>query len=429
MKTYVKRVVLAEQKKVEKIAAIIRLGVFTILLGSFLALENDFPWTTLPVILLGGYALVGLIGLGLSLASIYRPWFAFIYSTLDVIILFGFFAALAELYQLPLREILRLPGATLIFLFIALAAFRYQVSLIIYTAGLFVVLWLIMVLIFGHDTNPAGSADYTLLPLEAEYLRLAITVFVSLITGILVYRTHKLLLNLIVDNRRRENLSKYLPVSLVDNMAYEGSHLAEESHCQKAAVLFVDICGFTKMSEDSTPRQVIGFLTEFRRRMNSVITASGGTVDKFIGDAIMVVFGVPEPGDNDARNALNCGIEMLKNLDAWNKERRGQAQDPVEIGIGIHYGDVIAGALGDETRVEYTVIGDTVNVAERLETLTRNLPSSLVISKVLYEQAKPLSEKIELTPLADMKLKGRSSTMDIFALTALPAYRVIKEGA
>ena len=415
MKTYVRRVVLVEQKKAEKTAAIIRLGVFTIMLASFLALEDNFPWTTLPVILLGCYALAGLVGLGLSLADIYRPWFAFVYSSLDILVLFGFFSALAELYHLPLQENFRLPGASLIFLFIALAAFRYQVSLIVYTLGLYIVLWLVLVFSFGDDAASGTGINYVILPLRAEYLRLAITVFVALITSIFVYRTYQLLLHSIVENRQRENLSKYLPASLVRNMAYEGSNLIEESHCQKAAVLFVDVCGFTKMSENRSPREVIDFLTEFRRRMNGAVEANSGTIDKFIGDAIMVVFGVPSPRKDDARNALQCGIDMLKNLAEWNNERRLQGREPVEVGIGIHYGEVIAGALGDESRVEYTVIGDTVNVAERLEGLTRDMPSSLIVSKALYDQAGPLPEQPEMVPLTNVNLKGRSSTIDLYA--------------
>ena len=416
MKTYVQRVVLGEQKKAEKTAAFIRLGVFTVIPVSFLALKGNFPWTALPAALLGCYALVGVIGLGLALAGIFRPWFAFVYSTFDIVMLFGFFAALAQIYGLPLHEILRLPGASLIFLFVALAALRYQVSLIVFTAALYLGLWLVMVGVYGPGDTAGPAMRYAALPLKAEILRLAITVFAALIIAIQVYRTHRLLLDSIVEGRRRENLSKYLPARLVDDMAHEGAGLVEETRCQKAAVLFVDICGFTKMSENRPPRDVIGFLTRFRRRMSGAIDANGGTIDKFIGDAIMVVFGVPEPGENDARNALLCGVEMLKNLDDWNNERRGQGQEPVDIGIGIHYGEVIAGALGDDARVEYTVIGDTVNVAERIEALTRNLPSSLVISSALYDKAKPLPAILAATPLAGVKLKGRSGAVDVYAV-------------
>lgn len=417
MKSYVRRVVLAEQKKAGKISALIRLGVFTIMLISFLVLEKSFPWTALPIMLLGCYALSGLIGFGLAVAGIYRPWFAFVYSTLDIVILFAFFAAIAEFYHLPTSEILKLPGATLIFLFLALAAMRYEVSLIAYTLVLYAVLWCFMVFAIGEIPETGEPVHSIVLPLSAELMRLAITAFVALTVGFLVYHTRRLLFDSIIENRQRENLSKYLPATLVQNMAYEGSNLVEGSRCQKAAILFVDICGFTKMSESHKPREVIDFLTEFRHRMNGAIVANGGTIDKFIGDAIMVVFGVPTPDKDDACNALKCGVAMMKNLDVWNKERHQQGKEPVGIGIGIHYGDVIAGALGDEARVEYTVIGDTVNVAERLEGLTRGLSTSLVISKSLYDQAKPFSEKLDTTPLIGVKLKGRMNPIDLFAIS------------
>jgi len=414
MKTHIRRVFLIEQKRAEKIAAIIRLGVFTLMMASFLALENSFPWTALPIILLSCYALVGVIGLGLSFADIYRPWFAFVYSTLDILILFGFFAALANFYQLPLSEILRLPGASLIFLFIALSAFRYQVSLIVYTASLFTILWVVLFFKFGQETGINPKPQHDALPLQAEYLRLAITILVSLITCLLVYRTHRLLLNFIIENRRSENLSKYLPTSLVNNIAYEGSNLVKESHCQKAAVLFVDIRGFTKMSENQTPREVINFLTEFRRHMNSAIQTHGGTIDKFIGDAIMVVFGVPKPRDQDARNALLCGIDMLQSLEEWNQERALQKQKPVKVGVGIHYGEVIAGALGDENRLEYTIIGDTVNVAERLEGLTRKQNAPLIISSAVFKAALPFPQSHSFIEAPNQFLNGRKAPIDTF---------------
>jgi len=419
MKSYVRSVVRTEQKKVEKAAAIIRLGVFSIMLASFLVLEKDFPWTILPITLLSAYALVGFIGLSLAFAGIYRSWFAFVYSTLDILILFGFFLVLAEHYHMPLREIFRVPGATLIFLFIALAAFHYQVSLIVYTSALFVVLWLITMFTFGSSGETVSYAANAELPLKTEYMRLAITVFVALITALMVYRTRQLLLNSIIEARGKANLAKYLPAALVREMADSGVDLIEESHCQKAAVLFVDICGFTKLSENRPPKEVTGFLTEFRRRMNRAIIANGGTIDKFIGDAIMVVFGVPAPGKEDARNALLCGVDMLKILDVWNAERSTRGEEPVEVGIGIHYGDVIAGALGDESRVEYTVIGDTVNVAERIEGLTRNHKSSMFISAALHDNALPLPETLEFDVVPGTKLRGRSTAIDLLALSRI----------
>jgi len=107
----------------------------------------------------------------------------------------------------------------------------------------------------------------------------------------------------------------------------------------------------------------------------------------------------------------------LKSLAEWNNDRSSQGKEHVGVGIGIHYGKVIAGALGDETRVAYTVIGDAVNVAERIEGLTRTLPSSLIISKALYDQAQPLSGKLDATLMADVKLKGRINAIDLYGLS------------
>ena len=415
MKSYVRRVVCDEQKRIEKTTAVIRLGVFAVLLISFLTLKRDFPWTTLPVTILMVYGMVGVTSLALEKVGIFRPWFAWVYSTIDVLVLFIFLGVLAEHYDMPLPDVLRVPGASLIFLFIALSAFRYQASLVIYVGVLYGVLWIAMILVYAGGDNTTAANSGFVLPLEVEYMRLAITIFVTALTALMVYRMNKLLLSSIVEARSKSNLAKYLPADLVREMADGGVNLIGESHSQNAAVLFVDIRGFTAMSEDMPAKMVTDFLTEFRRRMNRAIISHGGTIDKFIGDAIMVVFGVPEPGELDARNAVLCGINMLDNLEIWNKERVAQDKPRVGIGIGIHYGEVVAGALGDETRIEYTVIGDSVNVAERIEALTRKIDTSLLISAVAYENAKPLPETIVFVEVPEQKLSGRHASVDLFA--------------
>jgi adenylate cyclase len=128
------------------------------------------------------------------------------------------------------------------------------------------------------------------------------------------------------------------------------------------------------MAETMKPNQRGAFLSEFRGRLAAPVFQNEGSIDKFIGDAALVVFGVPLPRPDDAARAVTCALQILDAIEQWSDERERAGLAPVKVGIGAHYGEVFAGALGDDQLLEYTVIGDTVNVAERLERLTRDEP-------------------------------------------------------
>ena len=154
------------------------------------------------------------------------------------------------------------------------------------------------------------------------------------------------------------------------------------------AVLFADIVGFTRLSEHLPPERVIELLRSFHRRMACTVFAHQGTLDKYIGDAAMATFGVPHTGKEDAFNALRCARAMIDELARWSEKRHARGAEPVRAGIGVHFGPAVLGDIGDERRLEYAVIGDTVNVASRIERLTRALGVDILVSHDLVEAAK-----------------------------------------
>lgn len=417
MKSHVTRVIRAAQKRNERVSSYIRLTVVAVLFASLIPVRHEFPWSSLPMLVLSAYGAIGLLGLALAHAGVFRPWIPWVYATVDVLILVILLVVLTNVHGIPLGDAFRVPGAAMIFMFLAQAALRYQPVLVLYTAALYVVSWIILVIGFG-ESSPAQVSTFavTELPLHIEYLRLVITVLVALILALVVYRTRRLLQSAIIEARSKSNLAKYLPANLVRDMADNGIHLIEQSRLQAVAVLFIDIRGFTGMCENMDPGAVTDLLSEFRRRMTRIVLTRGGTLDKFIGDAIMVEFGVPEPGEFDARDALLCGVDMLGGLTEWNNERVNLSLPPVEVGIGVHYGEVIAGALGDEARLEFTVIGDTVNTAERIERATRQAKVPMLVSQALLDAAGNLPSSIVCNPMPHQALRGREKPINLFAI-------------
>jgi adenylate cyclase len=182
--------------------------------------------------------------------------------------------------------------------------------------------------------------------------------------------------------RARTNLSRYFSPNIVEMLASQDEPLGAVRR-QDVAVLFVDIVGFTRMAEAMVPEAVVTLLREFHERMTAQIFACGGTVEKYIGDEIFAVFGIPNASREDAANALACAERMLEALDHWNVERTAQGEAPLSIGIGLNWGPAVLGDVGSERSMSFTVIGDTVNTASRLQALTRTLETPLVVGDAL----------------------------------------------
>jgi adenylate cyclase len=219
--------------------------------------------------------------------------------------------------------------------------------------------------------------------------------------------------------RARSNLSRYFSPNIVEMLAAQDDPLGTVRR-QTVAVLFVDIVGFTRMAEAMPPEAVVTMLREFHVRMTAQIFACGGTVDKYIGDEIFAVFGVPTASSEDAANALICADLMLEALERWNGERAGNGEKRVAIGIGLNYGPAVLGDVGSEHSMSFTVIGDTVNTAARLQGLTRTLETPLVVGDALVSAVRAGSSEAaaELAKLlqdqGEQALRGRAGPVRIW---------------
>lgn len=218
---------------------------------------------------------------------------------------------------------------------------------------------------------------------------------------------------------QRQNLARYFSPQVVSELTANTDILSVGGR-RRVTILFSDIRNFTAMSEGMSPDELAAFLGEFRERMADAIFAQGGTLDKFVGDAIMAIFGAPqsrpEPG-GDARAAIAAARGMLVALEAFNADRRQRHQDPIRIGIGLHSGDVFAGNVGQGSRLEYTVIGDAVNTASRIESLCKKMQAALLVSEETRQEAG--LEEGERMPR--VMVKGKATPLQVYRLAGDPA--------
>jgi adenylate cyclase len=182
---------------------------------------------------------------------------------------------------------------------------------------------------------------------------------------------------------------------------------------KECAVLFADIRGFTSMSELMEPEQVVEFLNEYMTAMVACVDRTGGIVDKFIGDAVMATWGAAFSTGNDPESAVSAALMMRAAITEFNRTRSADRYPPVRIGIGLNFGPVVAGQIGSEERLEYTVIGDTVNLASRIESLTKEIGCDILISQGLYERVR---ESFRVARIQDIKVKGKIDLQTVYAV-------------
>jgi adenylate cyclase len=210
------------------------------------------------------------------------------------------------------------------------------------------------------------------------------------------------------------HLGRYFSPGVVSRISSEADGVLETGgRTQEVAVMFCDMRDFTHMTEKLPPPEVVDLLSQYHTRMVEVIFRFGGTIDKFIGDAIMVTFGTPDPKPDDAERAVRAGLAMNEALAALNADRAKTGLAEIRHGIGIHVGPVIAGNIGTKDRLEYTVIGDTVNVASRIQDACKPLGEAFLISDAVKAQ---LPADIPVRALPEQHVKGREAPVQIYAV-------------
>ena len=328
-----------------------------------------------------------------------------------------------NMFRMPSEQILG-PGRTLEHIFIVFPFFAL-LSLFIFRLWA-VFLWLALSLIqpvkdyfiFTRLEQVYFTSDAQLLANDGnavsegrffDYVTLY-SLYLVAIASVAFY-TRWVLKSTVELEKSRANYSRYFSPDVRDEIESSTNNANEKSSRDlTVAVMFTDIVGFTKLSEKMQPKEVLELLSEYQTLMVDAIFQHKGTVDKFIGDAVMANFGTPKSHGNDAQNAFDCALLMNKKLSDWNIERDKKGLVKIEHRIGIHYGPCVAGNMGSEQRVEFAVIGDVVNVASRICDACKEFDTNFLVS---LDLEKKVTHKEDNERVSNYKIRGRKDTIDL----------------
>lgn len=227
-----------------------------------------------------------------------------------------------------------------------------------------------------------------------------------------IEETNKKLSELISKQKKTLDLFvKYVPASIVKNALSDKGSPIEVNHQLEVALLFCDIRGFTAIVEILNPAETVHLLNVYYSKMSEVINQHNGVINQFVGDEIFISFGAPLPIEEPEVSAVQCAIEMINKLKEINDSLKDLIRNDIFVGIGIHFGSIIAGNLGSEDRLSYSITGDAVNTAKRIESLTQNLLNTILISQPIHDKVKSI---VNTVPLGKVKIKGKNKRVNVY---------------
>ncbi len=319
-------------------------------------------------------------------------------------------------------------------LFVALSALTLTPRLVIFMGAAASLLWMLVIMwvlrqpgtisdlaIPGNFATRTDEVAFFLNPnfidVTDQTEHIVVMAIVAATLATVVWRSRQFVLDYVGAERARSNLARHFSPNMIDEIANKDAPFGPVRK-QNIGVLFADIVGFTKFSEEQPPELVFDLLRQFHQRMEQVVFQHRGTLDNYIGDCVMATFGVPKPTEQDALNAIACGIAMIEELSRWNAERANQNLPPVDARVGVHFGAVVLGEIGSERILSFAVIGDACNVASRLQALCRDVEADLCIGHGCLEAAAgnfaELASSLGLEDDGFHELRGRGGRIRVW---------------
>lgn len=355
--------------------------------------------------IVGGYGIATVVALALVTFKRGASWWATAFVVLDALIVVVLFHEHLFAPGGQLDHDLTAPSLAVGFVLLTHIALRLRPMLVLLFSGLVVLGWLALL---GIAVEAHVDKDSTHALNSSAFLRegalAAAFGFAALVCALLTHDHNMLLNSAVATERLRANLSRFFSPTVLSELQTTGASLALRR--RQAAVMFVDLRSFTRLSEAIALEELAMLLAEFRELVTREVFAHGGMIDKFIGDGVMAAFGQPRTTSDDAGQALECAIHLQRALLEWKVQRLARKQPAPDAGIGLHFGLAIGGVLHSGSHDEFTLVGDAVNVAQRLEQLCKPLNATLVVSEEVLAAANRV-EPAKWRWAEDVQLAGR----------------------
>lgn len=369
---------IAEQNaRAEVLIAAVQVGIVLVFLGVYAIAPKSFPpeVTFQPVLwVLGAYLAVTSLRLALALARRLPEWLLAVGVVVDMALLLTLIFSFHIQYMQPPGFYLKAPTLLAVFIFIALRALRFESRYVILAGVVAALGWAglaLYALLAPGDEVTRDFARYIMsndVLVGAEVEKILMICLVTAILAAAIVRARGLLVSSVADSTAARDLSRFFAPEIAERIRQaEQPLMAGQGEAREAAILSIDIRGFTPLSTALAPDALMQLLAEYQARVVPVIQAQGGSIDKFLGDGILASFGCVRPSQSYAADALAAVDALIVAIDGWNEERRSAGERPIEVNSAVSSGRVIFGAVGDRSRLEYTVIGDPVNLSAKLE--------------------------------------------------------------
>ena len=388
--------------------------------------QEDYSFEFEVLAIYGAFCLVRL---GLAYARLLRPWMLYLSVVADIFLLMGLIYSFHYKYAQPAVFYLKVPTLLYVFLFIALRALRFEARFVLFTGLVAIAGWigLIVYAIGGHG-GPANPTDDFVeymtsnsLLIHAEVDKIIAILLTTLVLALAISRARHLLVQAVSEGAAAHDLSRFFDPGVAARIrGAEMSIRAGEGELRDVAILTVDLRGFTRLSTELQPDEVMKLLQNYQHRVCPLIVAAGGSIDKFLGDGILASFGAVTPSPTAAADALRAAEAVMEAATAWAAERRAAGLPPLDIGLAASSGRVVFGAVGDGERLEFTVIGDAVNFASKLEKHNKVERTRAITDGATYA----LAERQGYRPAAPLERRpgrqvgGVGESVDIVVLAA-----------
>lgn len=418
-----------QQDASERLIAWTQLGV-VLTFGTLYAIapktSSVAPWMTPVGMTLAIYFLFTVFRIWLSYRIRLPGWFLAVSVVADMALLMTLIWSFHVQYDQPASFYLKAPTLLYAFIFIALRALRFEARYVL-LAGVTAALGWFALVVYVVKIDPEDTmitrnyVDYMTsnsVLLGAEFDKIISILVVTVVLAVALRRARRLLESSVIETAAHQDLSRFFSPEIASKITGSIHRVKPgEGEAREAAILNVDIRGFTALAGTMDPSALIKLLHDYESRMVPVIQKHGGNIDKFLGDGILATFGAVLPSDRYAADALNAVDELVAVADAWNEERRAAGLDPIQIGMAVASGRVVFGAVGDETRLEYTVIGEPVNLSAKLEKHNRTAGTRALVTAVVYEHGK--AQGYALAAPYDrslMTIEGVANPVDVVVL-------------